>query len=99
MSAVNEAARSDRERLDTFPHLLLHHARARGEHPATREKDMGIWQVASILPQITGIVIGALTLDALRSLPNHLGYSILMLITTLFFGLGTIFIYQVKGVR
>jgi long-chain acyl-CoA synthetase len=44
MSAVNEAARSDRERLDTFPHLLLHHARARGEHPATREKDMGIWQ-------------------------------------------------------
>jgi len=62
-------------------------------------KDMGIWQVASILPQITGIVIGGLTLDALRNMPNHAGYSILMLITTLFFGLGTVFIRQVKGVR
>ena len=44
MSAVNEATRPDRERLDTFPHFLLHHARVRGGHPATREKDMGIWQ-------------------------------------------------------
>jgi long-chain acyl-CoA synthetase len=30
--------------LDTFPRLLLHHARVRGDHPATREKDLGIWQ-------------------------------------------------------
>ena len=32
------------ERRDTFPRLLLHHARARPDHPATREKDLGIWQ-------------------------------------------------------
>ena len=32
------------ERRDTFPRLMLHHARARPEHPATREKDLGIWQ-------------------------------------------------------
>ena len=32
------------ERPDTFPRLLLHHARVRPEHPATREKDLGIWQ-------------------------------------------------------
>ena len=32
------------ERLDTFPRLLLHHAAARGDHPAIREKDLGIWQ-------------------------------------------------------
>ena len=31
-------------RLDTFPKLLLHHARVRGERPAIREKDLGIWQ-------------------------------------------------------
>ena len=30
--------------LDTFPKLLLHHARVRGELPAIREKDLGIWQ-------------------------------------------------------
>ncbi len=32
------------ERLDTFPLLLLHHARVRADRPAIREKDMGIWQ-------------------------------------------------------
>jgi long-chain acyl-CoA synthetase len=29
---------------DTFPKLLLHHARTRGGDPAIREKDLGIWQ-------------------------------------------------------
>src|SRR5438132_6473641 len=29
---------------DTFPKLLLEHARVRGERPAIREKDLGIWQ-------------------------------------------------------
>jgi len=30
--------------LDTFPKLLLHHAKVRGARPAIREKDLGIWQ-------------------------------------------------------
>ena len=29
---------------DTFPKLMLEHARVRGERPAIREKDLGIWQ-------------------------------------------------------
>ncbi|MGH8751391.1 MAG: AMP-dependent synthetase/ligase [Burkholderiales bacterium] len=29
---------------DTFPKLLLHHAQHRADHPAVREKDLGIWQ-------------------------------------------------------
>ena len=32
------------EKLDTFPRLLMHHAKERPDHPATREKDLGIWQ-------------------------------------------------------
>jgi long-chain acyl-CoA synthetase len=32
------------EKLDTFPRLLLHHAATRPDHPAIREKDLGIWQ-------------------------------------------------------
>ena len=31
-------------RLDTFPRLLLDHATHRGDRPAMREKDLGIWQ-------------------------------------------------------
>ncbi|MGH8798787.1 MAG: AMP-dependent synthetase/ligase, partial [Casimicrobiaceae bacterium] len=31
----------------TFPRLLLEHARLRGDRPATREKDLGIWQTWS----------------------------------------------------
>ncbi|MGB3934541.1 MAG: AMP-binding protein [Burkholderiales bacterium] len=33
--------------LDTFPKLLMHHARARAQRPAIREKDLGIWQTWS----------------------------------------------------
>src|SRR5262245_23398888 len=32
------------EKLDTFPRLLLHHAKVRGARPMVREKDLGIWQ-------------------------------------------------------
>ena len=32
------------DRIDTFPRLLLHHAALRPNAPATREKDLGIWQ-------------------------------------------------------
>ena len=36
--------RPDIERCDTFPKLLLYNAGRRGERPAVREKDYGIWQ-------------------------------------------------------
>ncbi|TMH68406.1 MAG: long-chain fatty acid--CoA ligase [Betaproteobacteria bacterium] len=36
--------KEDIEALDTFPKLLMHHAKLRGERPAIREKDLGIWQ-------------------------------------------------------
>src|SRR5438094_7619806 len=32
------------ERLDTFPRLMLHHARVRPNDPGRREKDLGSWQ-------------------------------------------------------
>src|SRR5258708_2713997 len=38
------AMAEDPATLDTFPKLLLHHARVRGARPAIREKDLGIWQ-------------------------------------------------------
>ncbi len=39
-----EAAEEMETRLDTFPRLLLRNARQRGDRPAVREKDLGIWQ-------------------------------------------------------
>ena len=33
--------------LDTFPRLLMHHAKVRAQRPAMREKEYGIWQTYS----------------------------------------------------
>ena len=46
---------------DTFPKLLIHHARVRGERPALRHKDMGIWQTwvwADLLREVRAIALG-----------------------------------------
>ena len=45
--ATGVGSSSALDTLDTFPKLLLHHARARGDRPAIREKDLGIWQTWS----------------------------------------------------
>ncbi len=47
--------------LDTFPRLLLHHAQVRGERPATREKDLGIWQTwtwSQVAQEVRAIACG-----------------------------------------
>ena len=49
------------ERLDTFPRLLLHHAKVRPNHPATREKDLGIWQTwtwAQVADEVRALACG-----------------------------------------
>ncbi|HWS12062.1 MAG TPA: AMP-binding protein [Rhodocyclaceae bacterium] len=47
--------------LDTFPRLLLHHARTRGGETAMREKDLGIWQAwnwAQVAAEVRAIACG-----------------------------------------
>ena len=49
------------EGLDTFPRLLLHHAKARPDRPAIREKDLGIWQTCTwrdVADQVRAIACG-----------------------------------------
>jgi long-chain acyl-CoA synthetase len=49
------------ERRDTFPRLLLHHAHVRPNHPATREKDLGIWQTwtwAQVADEVRALACG-----------------------------------------
>ena len=54
---------------DTFPRLLLHHARVRPEHPASREKDLGIWQTWSwreVADQVRAMACGLAALGFQR---------------------------------
>src|SRR3954463_1386420 len=44
MPPEEDAMTADQRPLDTFPKLLMHHAAARADRPAIREKDLGIWQ-------------------------------------------------------
>lgn len=62
-------------------------------------KFLGIWSAMGILPQVIGISIGAVILQLLRGLPNHLGYTSLFAVTILYFVLGTLVIRQVKSVK
>lgn len=41
------AETTQRPGMQTFPRLLLHHAQARPNQPAFREKDLGIWQTTT----------------------------------------------------
>ncbi len=69
--------------------------------PPTDEagKFLGLWSAMGIIPQVVGITIGAVILQALRGLPDHQGYTVLFLVTVVYFVLGTVIIRQVKGVR
>ncbi len=42
--ASSQAAHTRNLTGETFPRLLFHHAQVRGQHPAMREKHLGIWQ-------------------------------------------------------
>ena len=69
--------------------------------PPTDEagKFMGLWSAMGILPQVIGITIGGVLLQLMHTLPNHIGYTTLFIVTIVYFGLGTLVIRQVKGVR
>jgi len=54
---------------DTFPRLLIEHARQRGDRPSIREKDLGIWQTYSwkqALDEVRSLACGLRTLGLRR---------------------------------
>jgi long-chain acyl-CoA synthetase len=55
--------------LDTFPKLLVENARVRGDRPASREKDLGIWQSwtwAEVADEVRALALGLKTLGVER---------------------------------
>jgi MFS family permease len=69
--------------------------------PPTNEagKFLGIWTAMGIIPEVVGITVGALILQALRGMPNHFGYNVLFIVAIVYFVSGTVIIKQVKGVK
>jgi MFS family permease len=62
-------------------------------------KDMGIWHVSMVLPQIIAPAITGFTLNALKSHSLLLGYTVVFIMTAVWFVLGTVFVRQIRGVR
>ena len=57
--------------LATFPRLLLEHAHVRGERPATREKDLGVWQTwtwAQVADEVRALACGLAALGFKRGM-------------------------------
>lgn len=62
-------------------------------------KDMGIWHVALVLPQVVAPAVTGLTLTALKGVSLLLGYNAVFVMTAAWFVLGTVFVRQVRGAR
>jgi len=62
-------------------------------------KDMGIWHVSLALPQVLAPAITGLTLNALKPSGLLLGYTVVFVMTAVWFVLGTVFVRAIRGVR
>jgi MFS family permease len=67
-------------------------------------RDMGVWHVAMVLPQVIATPIAGFLLDdfqrvgSAQNIPN-LGYTVIFLAAVVYFMIGTVFVKQIKGVR
>jgi len=67
-------------------------------------KDMGVWHVAMVLPQVIATPVAGALLDNFQRVGrnNHLptlGYTVIFLMAVVYFFLGTVFVKQIKGAR
>jgi MFS family permease len=67
-------------------------------------KDMGVWHVAMVLPQVIATPIAGFLLDRFQivgraqHIPN-LGYTVIFIVAVVYFFLGTVFVKQIRGAR
>ncbi|HXF58331.1 MAG TPA: MFS transporter [Candidatus Saccharimonadales bacterium] len=62
-------------------------------------KDMGIWHVSLVLPQMLAPALTGAVLAALKPASLLLGYTVVFTLTALWFILGTVFVRQIRGAR
>jgi MFS family permease len=67
-------------------------------------KDMGVWHIAMVFPQVVATPIAGFLLDNFQkvgkaqSIPN-LGYTVIFMIAVVYFIFGSVFVKQIKGAR
>jgi len=67
-------------------------------------KDMGVWHVAMVLPQVIATPIAGTMLDNFQRIGQqqnvaNLGYVVIFLLAVVYFILGTVFVKQIKKVK
>lgn len=69
-------------------------------------KDMGVWHVAQVLPQMIATPFAGFFLDAFQRLGKQpsvnqptLGYTVIFLMSVVYFLLGTVFVSRIRSVR
>jgi len=67
-------------------------------------KDMGVWHVAMVLPQVIATPIAGTLLDNFQRIGQqqniaNLGYVVIFLLAVVYFILGTVFVKQIKKVK
>jgi MFS family permease len=62
-------------------------------------KDMGIWHVSLVLPQVLAPALTGVVLSAFKGTSLLLGYAVVFGLTAVWFILGTVFVRQIRGVK
>jgi len=62
-------------------------------------KDMGIWHVSLVLPQVLAPALTGVVLSAFKQSSLLMGYTAVFILTALWFILGTVFVRQIRSVR
>jgi len=62
-------------------------------------KDMGIWHVSLVLPQVLAPAVTGLILSSFKARSLLLGYTVVFACTALWFILGTVFVRPIRSAR
>jgi MFS family permease len=62
-------------------------------------KDMGIWHIALVLPQAVAPALTGVILSTFKQSSLLWGYTVVFMLTALWFILGTVFVRQIRGAR
>jgi MFS family permease len=62
-------------------------------------KDLGIWGIANTLPQVLAPSIGGPLLDVFNHRSPTLGYTVIFSLSIVYVGLGSLFVWKIRGAR